>query len=240
MEKRHGDRSGRAIVQRYHGSGHGGSANNRLAFFLLSIIIYTMDDKKKFWDDLFAGGQTYRPLKDEDLEEILRQYSDMSGLQPKVIADIGAGTGDVTVVLAKRGFNVTAFDISSVALDSASIKAKEAGVDIYTEEADINASDFGDTYQEAFDLIFLKLAIAFADNGADVIQRVHSMLRPKGAVVIITPVLVLGGEYSERQKGISVSRKELEGILENNFSKFKIVSEQGEPIWPLVTYLCLA
>ena len=197
-----------------------------------------MDNKKKFWDDLFAGGQIYRPLKDENLEAILKQYADTTGLQPKDVADIGAGTGDVAVALAKRGFNVTAFDISSVALDLASVKAKEAGVGIYTQEADINAPDFGDAYQGAFDLIFLKIAIAFASNKTDVVQCLCSMLRPKGAVVIITPILVPGGEYDERQKGISVLRSDLEDVLEKNFGKVKIISEQGEQTWPLVTYLC--
>lgn len=197
-----------------------------------------MENKKQFWNDLFAGGQTFKPLKEEALDEILGQYVNISGAQPKDVADIGAGTGDVTIALAKRGFNVTALDISSVALEMASTKANEAGAPIKTQEADINSPDFGEDYKESFDLVFIKLAVAFSTNKPEFLKRLHSILRSKGALVIITPVLIDGGEYDDRQKGISVSRAELEAMLKTEFKEVKVVSEQGEPSWPLVTYLC--
>lgn len=197
-----------------------------------------MENKKQFWDDLFAGGQSFRPLKEEPLDEILKQYADVSGVQPSDVADIGAGTGDVAIGLAKRGFNVTAFDISSIALEILSIKAKGLGVSIKTQEVDINSSDLGAGHKQSFDLVFIKLAIAFSANKPEFLKEVHSMLRPQGALVIITPVLVDGGEYDKRQKGISVPRVELENLLQTEFKSFKVVSEEEESQWPLVTYLC--
>ena len=57
---------------------------------------------------------------------------------PKVL-DVGCGPGDLAIALARRGFEVTAVDISHVAIDMARTKAAAAGVTVHFEVQDATA-----------------------------------------------------------------------------------------------------
>src|SRR5690242_15572545 len=54
---------------------------------------------------------------------------------PKVL-DAGCGTGDLAIALARRGHDVTAFDVSGVAVAAAQAKADAAGLTIHFEVQD--------------------------------------------------------------------------------------------------------
>jgi SAM-dependent methyltransferase len=54
---------------------------------------------------------------------------------PRVL-DAGCGQGDLAIELARRGFEVTGFDISGVAIDQARAKAAAAGLSITIESKD--------------------------------------------------------------------------------------------------------
>lgn len=51
--------------------------------------------------------------------------------------ELGCGAGTNAVFLAQRGFNVTAIDLSPLALEQARERASAAGVDVHFIEADI-------------------------------------------------------------------------------------------------------
>jgi SAM-dependent methyltransferase len=54
---------------------------------------------------------------------------------PKVL-DVGRGTGDLAIALARRGYEVTAIDISRVAIDMARAKAVGEGLTVHFEVQD--------------------------------------------------------------------------------------------------------
>jgi SAM-dependent methyltransferase len=54
--------------------------------------------------------------------------TEVSGLDPGRALDVGCGEGADAVWLATRGWNVTALDVSQVALERAALRAKEAAV----------------------------------------------------------------------------------------------------------------
>jgi 2-polyprenyl-3-methyl-5-hydroxy-6-metoxy-1,4-benzoquinol methylase len=65
------------------------------------------------------------------LEAVLDQ-----GVKGPKVLDIGCGPGDLAIALARRGYDVTAVDISHVAIDMARAKAAREGVTVHFEVQD--------------------------------------------------------------------------------------------------------
>jgi SAM-dependent methyltransferase len=73
------------------------------------------------------------------------------GLPGRTVLDIGCGTGDLAIALARRGHDVTAIDISPMAIDRARAKAERAGLSVTFEVQDATAMSLA---AAPFDAVF--------------------------------------------------------------------------------------
>ncbi len=70
---------------------------------------------------------------DSNLEGVIREYR----IPPCTVLELGAGTGTDAIWLARRGFRVTALDLSPTAVEMARQKAEAAGVEVDFLVADL-------------------------------------------------------------------------------------------------------
>ena len=92
----------------------------------------------EYWDKFYTENTPkYAQEPSEFLQNMLRR------LQKGKALDIGMGLGVNAVYLAKNGFTVKGFDISSVAVESALKLAKESNVTIDAKKTDLDLSIMG-------------------------------------------------------------------------------------------------
>lgn len=87
------------------------------------------EDRRARWD---ARHATHDPI--ETIEEDLALGDEAAGLTPGRALDLGTGDGRNAVWLAQRGWQVTAVDFSSVALDRARTRSDAEGVAAHIRE----------------------------------------------------------------------------------------------------------
>lgn len=102
------------------------------------------------WDDRYTRHDTPWDSGKHSLEveRVLNEWS----IEPCRMLEIGCGTGTNAVFLAQRGFEVTAVDVSALAVEQARTKAKQAGVDIDLRVANVvDDVDLGPPFDLVFD-----------------------------------------------------------------------------------------
>ncbi|APC08339.1 class I SAM-dependent methyltransferase [Neomoorella thermoacetica] len=97
------------------------------------------------------------------------------------ILDVGCGTGNFSLELARRGVKVTGIDISDPMLAKARKKAADAGLAIEFLHADAMNLPFGDN---TFDKIVSVTALEFAPDLKAVLEESYRVLKPGGRMVI--------------------------------------------------------
>ncbi|MBN9672738.1 class I SAM-dependent methyltransferase [Roseibium aggregatum] len=102
--------------------------------------------RKKFWNDHYRKGSSTSSGRPGTA---LAQFT--APLTPGTVLELGCAKGDDAIWLARRGWQVTAVDVSSVALDLAAKNARQAGVseNLRFEEHDLAVS----FPQGSFDLV---------------------------------------------------------------------------------------
>jgi 2-polyprenyl-3-methyl-5-hydroxy-6-metoxy-1,4-benzoquinol methylase len=103
------------------------------------------------------------------------------------ILDIGCGTGRHAIELAKRGYSVTAIDLSASQLAKASKNAEAANVSVQFEKADARYLEYN--YQ--FDVVMMICEGAFPlmetdEMNFDILKNASNALKRNGVFVLTT------------------------------------------------------
>lgn len=196
-----------------------------------------MNTSQQKWEESFKMGREYNPMNEVLFDLLLEQVTN----DKKTAIDLGCGTGDIVIKLAKRGMKVTGTDWSQNALLKASTKAKAADVSDRTNFQEIDLNNLTKLTHEASltDIVLCKLVIAFVEDKMQFCREVKSLLKADGVFIVQTPVLYDHLTYTPEDKPeIAVNFNEIVDVLNKNFSKVtefnhSYYSERGD----LVTFI---
>lgn len=139
----------------------------------------SFSDATQFWNERFDKEEfIFGKEPNEYLVEQTNQY-----LKPgNSVLCIADGEGRNGVWLAKRGMQVTGFDVSDIALMKANQFAKENNVEIQYSLCDTDGFDW---QANAYDAV-IGIFIQFADPvmRARIFEQVHQTLKPSGIFIL--------------------------------------------------------
>jgi len=101
---------------------------------------------------------------------------------PARIADVGCGTGTLSVLLAQTGYRVSGLDFSPDMIERARIKANAARVEVELVVGDAAAPPWA---SGMFDCVLSRHVLWALPDPTRGVERWLSLLRPKGRLVLI-------------------------------------------------------
>jgi len=147
----------------------------------LALVLEKRRDKIRGYFDQLAGkfGRQYVPGRSwKGLAETLLQL-----MQPMVIADLGAGEGTFSQLLAQRAERVIAIDNSPNMVEFGSRMALENGLtNLEYRLGDLESPPVDDA---SVDLAFFSQSLHHALHPQTAVAAAHRMLKPGGRIVIL-------------------------------------------------------
>ncbi|GLY06177.1 hypothetical protein Acsp01_65560 [Actinoplanes sp. NBRC 101535] len=136
------------------------------------------NDPASFWEDLYRG----RPADASRVNPLLAETAER--LSPGRALDLGCGPGGDALWLARRGWRVTAVDISRTAVDRVIAQARDAGLG---ELVAGERHDLAETFPAGeYDLISAQyLQTPFALDRARVLRAAAQALAPGGRLLVV-------------------------------------------------------
>lgn len=107
--------------------------------------------------------------------------AEVAGLLPGSAVDIGCGEGADAVWLARQGWRVSAFDVSSVAIDRARRHAAEAGVEAAFHHGGLLDVDLPDA---PFDLVSAQYPVLQHEEGRS-LAALLDLVAPEGTLLFV-------------------------------------------------------
>lgn len=141
---------------------------------------YTRDD----WSEHYSAGRDFRRLGGEE-KALLVEHAPAP--EAGRALDVCCGTGELAAFMASLGYTVDGVDFAEGALARARTQhAETQGVRWLC--SDIEHDDLAGLAEDGYDLITLRLCIAFIRDRTRLLRRLSTRLREGGTLVVITPV----------------------------------------------------
>lgn len=140
------------------------------------------------WDRIWIEAQDIPPW-DDMCENILIALERIAGpLAGKTVLECGAGSGRISVEMARRGAKVTTLDKSPASLQLIRTLAKKKGVSMAVVEGDVFTLPFAD---DAFDLVWSAglLEHFSAEDQRKILVEMRRVCRHDGLVIGVVPYI---------------------------------------------------
>ena len=179
----------------------------------LELVLRKRQDKTRAFFDEMAGrlGREYVPGRSwKSIAEALLQL-----LPPMVIADLGAGEGAFSLLLAQRAHHVIAVDSSDKMIELGSDLARKQGVPaLEYRKGDLEAVPIADS---SVDLALFSQSLHHAQHPERAVAEAWRILKPGGRIAILDLVQHRFAEARELYADVwlGFSEVELERLLSN-------------------------
>ncbi|MFD3970299.1 NUDIX domain-containing protein [Streptomyces cyaneofuscatus] len=182
--------------------------------------------KKQAWQEHYAEGRGFRPVGEVE-RALLAEHVPVPDGGGRAL-DVGCGTGELAITLAGMGYAVDAVDFAEEALERARTEyAGVAGVrwQCLDIEQDPLLAELPDRDGETagFDLVVLRLSIAFVRNRTATLRLLSDRLRAGGTVVVITPLVE---NTPAERRNIALDEEEL-ALLAEGFQEAARFDAEG-------------
>ncbi len=166
------------------------------------------------YDAMYGGRDGKRPPWEIDQPQPALAAVVAAGVDGHRVLDAGCGSGELSILLASKGHQVTAFDFSAVAIEQARAKAAARGVpvDFHVADALALSGDFG-----TFDLVF-DSGLLHSLVGTERQQYVATLTRVCGPGAAVH--LLAMSDVAEFNHGLS--KTELEQLFAPGFKDVRI------------------
>lgn len=170
------------------------------------------------WEKEYAKG-TPHWAKDKEPSEFAKEFAvELEKKEAKTVLEIGSGNGRDSIFFAKKGFKVSAVDVSPSAVELAKSNMEKTKVDVNIQEANAESLPFSNS---EFDGVF-SLSVLHSTNLRSTLPEVYRVLKSKGYAFIY-----IYGSTQHKDGGID------EKISLDNY--IKLLKTTGFIVWDLYT-----
>lgn len=140
-------------------------------------------DVKKTWDACGAAFDRFTSAEDSFSENIeWPAVEEMTGtVEHQRALDLGCGSGVYSLRFAERGAEVTGLDLSPVMISLAREKARERGLKIDFQVADISKSLA--FRRDEFDLVFTATVLHYVEDLESFFSEAARVMKPEGRMI---------------------------------------------------------
>ncbi len=142
-------------------------------------------EMKNHWDYV-SRGWVKRKLQQkviaEESDAWKQEFRGLLGDKKQKVLDIGTGAGDIAILMAELGHNVSGVDISMKMLEGAEKRAKAKGLSINFQQGHAADLPFEDS---AFDVVIMKHVFWALPNPVESIWEWIRVTAPEGKIIII-------------------------------------------------------